>query len=112
MAADGTTTIPIIGIALDGDDPKAVKAEDRRRNIAEERESHKKDDEEALENEKKRDGMTRILGLIYDAVAGAFEGTQPTVDVADGSYRRISPGENEEPFSAQLVLLRELAELS
>lgn len=77
----------------DGDAPDAMPPqeweEEHRQTVAGDRERFKEKEHEYEEREKARDGMTRILGLIYDAVAGVFEDDQPAIEVADGSYRRI-----------------------
>ncbi len=66
---------------------KSSKPKDK---IAADRDRFKKKMEESTEKDKKRDKSTKFHGsYVYDAIAGAIEGDVPSVDLNDGSYRRI-----------------------
>jgi len=82
------------GIGLKGkdqskkvDESQAAKLKEK---IVLDRDSFKKKMDDSIEKNKIRDKSTKFHGsYVYDAIAGAIEGDVPTVDLNDGSYRRI-----------------------
>jgi polyphosphate kinase len=58
---------------------------------------------------RKKSLKARIIGDLDTALA---DNTQAWELSADGSYRRIRPGDGEESVTAQTAFLRELAESS